>query len=132
VKELYPLLCSVLVSAAGCKHTAAPEAACPDVLAGTWYLVNRVPTPRTDETIILTASQEYSVFRNAVLTTQGTYTISQDKCGSGAAVPFLKFTPTALGMYAPDGAYTLRDCSLIIEQCQITDNTVLTYKHPID
>lgn len=122
----------LLAATSSCKHAAAPSEACPDVLAGTWYLVNRVPAPKTDETIILTASNEYSVFRDGALAAQGTYAITQDKCGSGAALPFLKFTPAAAGMYAPDGAYTLRDCSLVIEQCLTTDGTVLTYKHPID
>jgi hypothetical protein len=104
----------LLTATISCKRTATSTAACPDILAGTWYLVNRVPAPKTDETIIFTASNEYSVFRNGVLSAQGTYAISQDKCGSGSAVPFLKFTPAAAGMYAPDGAYTLRDCTLVI------------------
>jgi hypothetical protein len=122
----------LLVATASCKHTAAPSTACPDVLVGTWYLTNRVPVPKTDETIILTANNEYSVFRDGLLSAQGTYAVSQDQCGSGTAVPFLKFTPATPGMYAPNGAYTLRDCTLVIEQCQNMVGTTLTYRHPVD
>ncbi|RZK34586.1 MAG: hypothetical protein EOO57_10820 [Hymenobacter sp.] len=138
MKNFNSLICCafLVAAAAGCKSKATAPA-CPDVLAGTWHLTSRscacAPTPMQDETIILADNQEYSVLRDGLLTTKGTYAISQGAaCGGGSAVPFLTFTPAAPGGYAPNGTYTLRDCTLVIDQCQTADRTVLAYGHPVD
>jgi hypothetical protein len=128
------------VTVASCKLQAGqamPETPCVDTLVGTWHLTDREcscpPGPTPDETIILTASHEYSVYRNGQLSAQGTYAVTQGQvCGAGPMVPFLKFTPAAPGAYAPDGAYKLQNCTLVIDQCLAADGSVLTYKHPVD
>jgi hypothetical protein len=130
----------LVAAAAGCKQNAeqaAPKAACADTVVGTWYLTKQQcscpPAPKPDETIIFTASQEYSVYRNGQLSAQGTYAITQGQvCGAGPVVPFLKFTPATAGAYAPDGAYKVQNCTLVIDQCLAADGLVLTYQHPVD
>ena len=133
------VICTALLiaTAAGCKQKADPVATCADTIVGTWYMTTREcscpPAPKPDETIILTADQKYSVYRGGQLSAQGTYAVTQGQvCGAGPMVPFLKFTPATPGAYAPDGAYKLQNCSLVIDQCLAADGSVLTYQHPVD
>jgi hypothetical protein len=139
--KLHSTVCAAfLLAAAGCQpiaKQAAPKTACADILVGTWHLTHREcscpPGPIPDETIIFTASQEYSVYRNGQLSAQGTYAVTQGQvCGAGPMVPFLKFTSATPGAYAPDGAYQLQNCSLVIDQCLAADGSVLTYRHPVE
>ena len=100
---------------------------------GTWrlsaYQCHCPPNqPVPDEVLTLDANQHFRLLRDKKLAAEGTYrTGTGPNCGGGTDEPIITLTPASADTYAPKGAYTLADNTLIIDQCSAADGPKYTY-----
>jgi hypothetical protein len=130
MKKRYSLLL-LAAGLSGCHEADLPS---PDNLIGTWRLTDRVcycaASPLPDEIITFEPSQRFQVFRNGMLAAEGSYALSRSPaCGESMDRDQLRFTVTTAGAYAPTGAYTVQNQTLVIDQTNkcFSDGPVYTY-----
>jgi len=106
----------------------------PDNLIGTWRLTARAcyceAAPVPDEVITFDNSKRFQLFRNKALAAEGTYSLSRGPaCGESVDRDQLRLTVTTAGAYAPTGAYTVQNQTLVIDQTNkcVSDGPVYTY-----
>jgi hypothetical protein len=127
----YSLL-ALAASLTGCRHDA--DLPSPDALIGTWRLTHVacycVATPTPDETITFSTSRQFQLMRNGALAAEGTYALSRGPaCGETLERDQLRLVVTTAGAYAPTGAYTVQNQTLVIDQTNkcVSDGPVYTY-----
>jgi hypothetical protein len=132
MKKPFCVLFILTASLMGCRHDA--DLPSPEGLIGTWRLTNvacycpAAPTP--DETITFRDNRQFQIFRTGTLAAEGTYSLSRGPaCGETVDRDQLRLVVTKAGAYAPTGAYTVQNQTLVIDQTNkcISDGPVYTY-----
>lgn len=131
-KIYYCLLLLAGAGLAGCGNKAGLPS--PDHLIGTWRLTTMAcycpaaPTP--DEVITFDNDRRFQIFRKGALAAEGSYALSRGPaCGESVDRDQLRLTVATAGAYAPTGAYTVQNQTLVIDQTNkcISDGPIYTY-----